>query len=264
MSEPDPYRFPGFASPNYTQIPDDFFDALMPHLSEAELRVCLYVMRRTFGFKKASDAISISQMVNGITTREGVVLDYGCGLKRTAVKRGVAGLVEKGVLRVTKQQADNGEYETNIYSLVVRDGVGHETTHPRSPSDLPVGRKTTLQETETQQTDQTRSFEISKGPQFIFDEDRNAISTVMRDFARELGDTAPLPSTVSRAVNLYRQSGWALDPFLDALYEARRITQERTASIKTASPQKLGPKPKVPYFFSVVESLITGAQRREG
>lgn len=87
---------------------------------------------------------------------------------------------------------------------------------------------------------------------------------MIRDFARELGDTAPLPSTVSRAVNLYRQSGWTLDPFLDALYEARRITQERTASIKTESPQKLGPKPKVPYFFSVVESLITGNQRREG
>jgi biotin operon repressor len=148
-----------------------------------------------------------------------------------------------------------------------RYGAEGSKTPVLEQSDAPVAERPNTPvkvETVEQETEITRSFEISKGPQFIFDEDRNAISTVMRDFARELGDTAPLSSTVSRAVNLYRQSGWELDPFLDGLYEARRITQERTGSIKTESPQKLGPKPKVPYFFSVLESLITGNQRREG
>ncbi len=59
------FRFEGFDSPNGTIVPDDFFDLLAPELSEAELRVCLYIIRRTFGFKKRSDDISLRQMVEG-------------------------------------------------------------------------------------------------------------------------------------------------------------------------------------------------------
>src|SRR6478672_9655611 len=65
--------FEGFSSPSYTQVPDELFDALMPSLGDAELRVLLYIIRRTFGFKRDADAISLSQMVSGITTR-----DAGC------------------------------------------------------------------------------------------------------------------------------------------------------------------------------------------
>ena len=35
------------------------FDELLPYLSEAELKVLLYIVRRTFGFKKEADAISV-------------------------------------------------------------------------------------------------------------------------------------------------------------------------------------------------------------
>ncbi len=264
MPEDSP-PFPGFIRPTYTQVPDELFDLLMPDLSEAELKVLLYIVRRTFGFGKTADAISLNQMIDGITTREGTVLDRGTGLSRSSVRRGVAGLETKGIILVSKVKSADGDYESNVYRLKIREqGVVSSQNHPGSNLEPGVVLSQNPQETGEQETETARPFEISKGPRFIFDEDRNAISTVMRDFARELGDTAPLPSTVSRAVNLYRQSNWELDPFLDALYEARRITQERTGSIKTESPQKLGPKPKVPYFFSVVESLITGTQRREG
>ena len=57
--------FAGFSSPNYTQVPDELFDVLLPALSDAELRVLLYIIRRTFGFKRDADAISLSQMVHG-------------------------------------------------------------------------------------------------------------------------------------------------------------------------------------------------------
>jgi len=56
--------FQGFRSPNYTQVPDELFDELMSTLSGAELKVLLYIIRRTFGFKKGSDTISLSQMLN--------------------------------------------------------------------------------------------------------------------------------------------------------------------------------------------------------
>jgi len=80
-----PFHYAGFSTPNTTSVPDDFFDVLAPNLSEAELRVLIYVIRRTFGFKKDLDTISLKQMVEGITTREGKVLDRGTGMSRPGV-----------------------------------------------------------------------------------------------------------------------------------------------------------------------------------
>src|SRR5215213_6455512 len=88
-------QFDGFGSPNYTQVPDELFDVLAPTLSEAELRVLLYIVRRTFGFKKESDDISLKQLVDGIKTRDGRVLDRGAGVGKTAAIRAVKGLVDK-------------------------------------------------------------------------------------------------------------------------------------------------------------------------
>ncbi len=58
--------------PNSTQIPDVILDQWMADLSGAELKVVLYVARRTFGFGKESDNISLSQMAQGITKRDGM------------------------------------------------------------------------------------------------------------------------------------------------------------------------------------------------
>jgi|SRR5665811_861251 len=96
-----PRAFDGFANPNYTQVPDELFDLLMPVLSDAELRVLLYIVRRTFGFKRDSDTISLSQMVSGITTKEGQVLDTGTGLSKSTVARGLKGLRDQGVIVAT-------------------------------------------------------------------------------------------------------------------------------------------------------------------
>ena len=66
-----PFHYEGFSTPNGTIVPDDVFDLLMPELTESELRVLLYILRRTYGFKKNSDSISLSQMVQGIRTKDG-------------------------------------------------------------------------------------------------------------------------------------------------------------------------------------------------
>ena len=75
MAAPPPFR--GFSGPNYTPVPDELFDELMVELSGAELKVLLYIIRRTFGFKRDADMISLSQMLNGIRTPDGRVLDRG-------------------------------------------------------------------------------------------------------------------------------------------------------------------------------------------
>ena len=73
---------PGFDSPNYTPVPDKLFDEYLARLSGAELKALLYIIRRTFGFKKDSDTISLKQMVEGITTHDGRRLDFGAGLSK--------------------------------------------------------------------------------------------------------------------------------------------------------------------------------------
>src|SRR5919106_731204 len=119
--------FPGFQFPTTTPVPDEVFDVLMPQLSGAELKVLLYICRRTFGFKKESDSISLSQIAQGITTRDGRVLDGGTGLCKRHVQRALKVLEKKNIIKVTRTVDESGLNEVNTYSLNMRatgSGVG--------------------------------------------------------------------------------------------------------------------------------------------
>ncbi|MCL4543612.1 MAG: hypothetical protein M1118_03265 [Chloroflexi bacterium] len=94
----DGFFFDGVESPNGTIFPDILIDRVMPHLSGAEFKVLAYVVRRTFGFKKDSDTISLDQICNGITRRDGTVLDEGTGLARKTAVAAIHGLESKGVI----------------------------------------------------------------------------------------------------------------------------------------------------------------------
>src|SRR6476661_340025 len=117
-SAPPPFR--GFSGPNYTPVPDELFDDLMVDLSGAELRVLLYIIRRTFGFKRDADAISLSQMVSGITTRDGRVLDHGTGLSKATVARGLKGLRDKGIILAERHSSPERGHEATSYRLKFR------------------------------------------------------------------------------------------------------------------------------------------------
>jgi DnaA N-terminal domain/Bacteriophage replication protein O len=109
--------FEGFDAPNTTQVPDVFLDLVAPELSEAELRVSLYIIRRTFGFKKKSDDISLRQMVEGIITRDGRVLDRGTGLGKSGVAKALAGLLAKGVIVNHRNRSPERGNEPTSYAL---------------------------------------------------------------------------------------------------------------------------------------------------
>jgi hypothetical protein len=119
------WRFPGIDSPNTTPVPDSYFDLLLPELGLAEWRVLLYVVRRTLGFKKLSDAISLDQFTTGVTTREGSKLDAGTGLSRSNVHEALNQLVMRNVLvrqRVHDPRTGDG---VSIFSLTMREDVRH-------------------------------------------------------------------------------------------------------------------------------------------
>jgi phage replication O-like protein O len=112
--------FPGFQFPNTTQIPNEVFDSLMPHLSGGELKVLLYICRRTFGFRKDSDRISLTQIAHGITTKAGRVLDQGTGLSKRQVQRALRVLENRKVILVERKIDETGLHEINTYRLNVR------------------------------------------------------------------------------------------------------------------------------------------------
>lgn len=84
--------------PNTTQTPNVYLDVVMPRIKNASLRVMLAVVRKTYGFGKQADAISITQ------------LQKLTGLSRQGVVNGIAGL---GPL-VNIEMGSDG---INVYSL---------------------------------------------------------------------------------------------------------------------------------------------------
>ena len=95
-------KFQGFTSPHTTPIPDEFFDVLLAEIDNlAELKVVLYVLRRTLGFGKLVDRISHSQFARGIKTTRGfteVQLDRGTGLSLPSVRAGLRKALAHGYL----------------------------------------------------------------------------------------------------------------------------------------------------------------------
>jgi Bacteriophage replication protein O len=127
MATANQAAFPGFQFPTTTPVPDEVFDVLMPQLSGAELKVLLYICRRTFGFKKDSDSISLSQIAHGIITRAGRVLDRGTGLSKRHVINALKVLEKKNIITVTRTVDETGLNSVNTYSLNIRaseNGVG--------------------------------------------------------------------------------------------------------------------------------------------
>src|SRR6516165_8258963 len=51
--------------PNSTQIPDVILDSWIAELSGGEFKVLLYIARRTYGFGKDRDGISLTQLAQG-------------------------------------------------------------------------------------------------------------------------------------------------------------------------------------------------------
>ena len=348
----DSQPFAGFTSPNYTPVPDELFDQLLPTLSGSELKALLYIIRRTFGFKREADHISLSQMLNGITTSEGRVLDQGTGIKdKKTLLEAINKLEAKNIILTCRRQSAARGNEPTTYRLNVRpappDGKSPPPLEGKSPQGgggetppSPWGENPPTQETGRQETDfdlsnferphdQEKSTNEASGeqeggrsllapqtgaaserpprpplvplgeilhrrqqahasggtggaprpdsgitaePAASFRrrppgsaEEREQLAAHLTDFARELGDEAPLSSTITRAVTIFAAANVAADRWSECLYQARAITQERTAQIRTPArhgEQNLRCKNKMPYFFAVLADLVEPSANR--
>ncbi len=129
-----------FARPTTTATPDEIFEEWVHVLRHAELLALLYVVRRTLGFKKVEDSISYTQFLDGITTREGKVLDRGCGIKnRTTLAAALRRLEELGLIHSYKTQDARGDRATTRYGLWFAGDDAHATDRAGDhPTGLPT------------------------------------------------------------------------------------------------------------------------------
>jgi len=98
-----PWR--GLDAPNFTPFPNQLLDELLCTLTPPQWKVVCFLARKTFGWAKRADRISVRQMV------------AGTGLSRRAVIAAVQALEAAGVVHVERGLDDDGRTETNLYAF---------------------------------------------------------------------------------------------------------------------------------------------------
>ncbi len=101
--------------PNSFQVPNLVVDELAGLLDPEEFLVVAYLCRRTFGFHKRQDRISLSQFTDGTMALDGRRLDHGTGLGRATVRDRLASLKQFGIVRETAP--NNAQNEGAEYAL---------------------------------------------------------------------------------------------------------------------------------------------------
>jgi len=122
----------GLPNPNTTPLPNCIVDDYLPFFTGAELKVILYLVRRTLGFHKTRDAISLSQICNGIVRKDGRRLDRGTGLHKSTACDALNALTGWGMIkRVTRRDPVRGDLPTE-YILWI-DGEPEEEVSDLNP-----------------------------------------------------------------------------------------------------------------------------------
>lgn len=274
MAAATPRRFAGVTSPNTTQVPDQYLDELLPVLSGAELKVLLYITRRTFGFKKASDNISLSQMLSGIVTRDGRRLDAGVGLSKKTLLRALTSLKAQHIILTERRRSVARGDEPTTYRLniiapsaaaeatVGEDGIqgGGGEMPPGGRGSLSPTQQTGKQKTVRQQTASSKFLSSNGGGGQSGHGGRPpALSEyptlLITEFSAEFGDAEHVRANCTRGARLLAWSAQTEQRFTQALHEARSITRDechRRGRGGGAAPIR---KP-MPFFWRVVEDLL--------
>jgi len=262
--------YQGYASPNYTPVPDELFDEQLPDLSGSELKVLLYIIRRTFGFKKDSDNISLNQLLNGITTKEGIVLDRGTGLTKKTLLEAIKSLVEKNLILTERRRSKEKGDEPTTYRLNIISESKENNHTPRGVKNTPGGggentpppsdKNSPTQETDLQKTVDNTVNGIVKGGEgsniqklHDLDQPQEKTAYVAQFLLDELGDqqsekfyrlvAAKIPEAVIReALSAIRVDGAEhpakLFTFKMQRYALGRVGQDATMKSVRQSPKR--------------------------
>ena len=93
----------------------------MPTLKPTSWVVLSYILRRTFGFNKNADDISLSKITHGIVAADGRRLDHGTGLSKPTAIAAVKELVERGIIVAEHRSSAAKGHEATRYHLNLGD-----------------------------------------------------------------------------------------------------------------------------------------------
>jgi hypothetical protein len=120
FEEFSPVMANGFEIPQHTQTPNSFFDETLPQIkSIAELKVMLAIMRMTFGWRKFSDTISMSQLekLTGLT-HQGVANGIALALEHEFVERHPVGQSFSYSLKLVNEIDQSSKLTSQVNRLV--------------------------------------------------------------------------------------------------------------------------------------------------
>lgn len=182
----------------YPRILDGYWN----QLSGSEQKILDFILRRTWGWERTSDKISLSQFSTG-----GGKIGSGTGLSKRQIIISIKKLEEKGFILVKKQK-----YQTNEYLLVVQ-----EVHQPSEKSILATGELNALttSENSTHTIDKDSIdkeikiiYENFKGRIFptarMNEESRKKISERLKEFSSE--------EIVQAITNFQSSSYWGNNP----------------------------------------------------
>lgn len=100
----------GILVPGAFQVPNEVVDeGWLKELGGAEVKVLIYIIRKTFGYNRiAGDRIPLSQIMGGT------------GLARQSALSAIGVLEKCQLIRVIRGQAADGQKSINFYQLIIR------------------------------------------------------------------------------------------------------------------------------------------------
>ncbi len=99
----------------FDPVPSLLLEEWLTVLNLPELRCLLYICRRTWGFRKEWDAISVDQFVSGVKTKDGKQIDNGVGFSETYVRATLKKLEGRGLIEVNRRNTKAHLYRLTIF-----------------------------------------------------------------------------------------------------------------------------------------------------
>lgn len=138
--------FSGFDEPleNWSKLPNALIAALPLVTSLAELKVILYVLRHTWGYKEYQQfkPITTDEFANGRKRKDGTRIDPGIGMSEPSVRSGINSALEHGFIKVEIDSQDLARVEKS-YRLNINAVEGERSLPPDEKNLPPEGKKFT-------------------------------------------------------------------------------------------------------------------------
>lgn len=132
-------------TPNYCQIPNIVLDEWMLKLGHAEFKILMFICRKTFGWHKLSDRISLSQ------------IQKATGFVKNHITKAIKSLCEKGLLRKLKT-GEKGTEKT-YYEIILTEDSNNSYQYlkdtPPSIFKIPT-KETTTKEIEKEKDEKEK------------------------------------------------------------------------------------------------------------